>query len=136
MLERRCGGLKFRFSEDSHDSAWNHYKKPAMLYGLHMLRYYVENFFDMSVVTLCEGESDTITLAYKGIPAFGVPGAPHGWRKEFADEPVLQDAERILVIQEPGDAGAKMVAKIAESFSGWKSVGRDVASERPQQTLD
>lgn len=118
-LERFCGGLKFRFSEDSHKTAWQHYTK-AMLYGLHMLPYYAENFIDTSVVTLCEGESDTITLAYNRICAFGIPGAPYGWNNEFAKEQVLHNAARILVIQEPDDAGAKMVAKIAACFPAGK----------------
>lgn len=114
-LEHSFGGLKYRFSESSHDAAWQDYKKP-MLYGLHMLPHYEADLLDTSVIVLCEGESDTITLAYNGICAFGIPGAPHGWNNQFAKLEVLQNAKRILVIQEPDDAGAKLATKIAACF--------------------
>ncbi len=113
------GARKFRFSEDSHKTAWGKDYTP-MLYGLHMVPYYKDNAIDTSAVVLCEGESDTITLAYAGIPAFGISGAPHGWKSEYAKQPVLENAKRILVIQEPDDAGQKLVEKIARCFPAGK----------------
>ncbi len=123
--ERPYGGIKFRFSENSHRTAWQHYTQP-MLYGLHMLPYYKANGIALQNIVLVEGESDTITLAYRGIAAFGISGAPNGWKDTFAKEPVLQNAKRIIVVQEPRkpgapiDAGKELVEKITASFQPGK----------------
>jgi putative DNA primase/helicase len=121
-FERHLGGVKFRFSEDSHKTAWMDYEKErAIPYGLWTLPILFEaNGIDTSIITLVEGESDTITLAYSGIPALGISGAPHGWKDRFAKLPALEKAKRILVVQEPGDAGQKFVQKVAASFPAGK----------------
>lgn len=107
-------GMKHRFSESSHDTAWRAGYKPS-LYGLHVWPAYEEDGVPTDVVTLVEGESDTQTLAYNGIPALGISGAK-GWKNEFAALPMLAKAKHILVVQEPGDDGAKLVQKVAASF--------------------
>ncbi len=121
-FERAGGGFKFRFSEDSHKTAWMDYEEArAIPYGLWTLPIlFEENGIDTGVITLVEGESDTITLAYCGIPALGISGAPHGWKDRFAKIPALEKAKRILVVQEPDDAGQKFVQKVAASFPAGK----------------
>ncbi len=113
------GGMKCRFTESSHKTAWMHYQKP-MLYGLWTERLCKAEGVSTDVVTLVEGESDTITLAYSGIFTLGISGAPHGWQECFAKIPVLENAKRILIVREPGDAGEKLVQKVAASFPAGK----------------
>jgi hypothetical protein len=117
-FERLLGGVKFRFSEDSHKTAWMDYEEDhAIPYGLWTLPVLFEqNGIDTSAITLVEGESDTITLAYSGIPALGISGAPHGWKERFAKLSALEKAKRILVVREPDDAGKKFVPP-------WEGVG-------------
>lgn len=115
LHSRRQGGLKFRPYKHK-KGFWGDYTGP-MLYGFHLLPYYETHGIDLSTMVLVEGESDTITLAYNGIPTLGVPGAPNGWRDEFAKVPVLAAARRILFIEEPDAASAKLTEKIAASFA-------------------
>jgi hypothetical protein len=60
-----------------------------------------------------EGESDVQTARLHGVPAFGIPGA-----LMFDDEltsPCLEGVGRLLVVQEPGEAGERFVAALRES---------------------
>lgn len=110
-------GRKFRFSENSHKTAWMDYDPDrAIPYGLQAVKFCEENGIDTSTVYIVEGESDTITLAYVGLCALGISGAPHGWKDRFAKIPVLEKAKNIVVIQEPDAAGEKFVQKVAASF--------------------
>jgi len=111
-------GMKHRFSESSHDTAWREGYKPS-LYGLHVWSLYAEEGIATDVVTLVEGESDTQTLSYNGIPALGISGAK-GWKKDYAALPMMAKAKHILVMQEPGEDGAKLVQKVAASFPAGK----------------
>ena len=121
-----CGGVKHRFSESSHDAAWS-LKPPyrPMLYGLWLWPIYREYDIPTDIVVLVEGESDTLTLAFNGIPALGVSGAK-AWKKEFAKYAALVDAKRIFVVHEldseekPSTEGAALVQKVAESFPAGK----------------
>ncbi len=133
LFERLEGGVKFRFSEDSHKTAWADYDgERAIPYGLWTLPVLFEqNGIDTSVITLVEGESDTITLAYSGIPALGISGAPHGWKERFAKLSALEKAKRILVVREPDDAGKKFVQKVAASFPAGKVWAVDLPAKDP-----
>jgi hypothetical protein len=115
---RHEGGFKFRPYKHK-KGFWGEYTGP-MLYGFNLLPYYEAHGIELNTVVLVEGESDTITLAYNGIPTLGVPGAPNGWRDEFAKVPVLAAARRILFIEEPDEASAKLTKKIAASFEPGK----------------
>ena len=134
-FERLLGGAKFRFSEDSHKTAWMDYEEEhAIPYGLWTLPVLFEqNGIDTSVVTLVEGESDTMTLAYSGIPALGISGAPHGWKERFAKLSVLEKAKRILVVREPDDAGKKFVQKVAASFPAGKVWAVELPAKDPSE---
>jgi len=63
---------------------------------------------DAKDVLLVEGESDTQTLVYHGIPALGVPGATN-WRREWAQ---LLAGRDVYAWQEPDEAGARFIARI------------------------
>jgi Protein of unknown function (DUF3987) len=119
------GGVKWRFEPGGKvPFAWQPYKRP-MLYGGNLWPEYVANGVDTSTVVLVEGESDTLTLAYNGIAALGIPGAPYGWDHDsFHALPALVDAKRLLVVHElnkqgqPSDEGRKLVDRVAASFPG------------------
>ena len=70
----------------------------AMLYGLWRL----EKIRKVGWVVLVEGESDTQTLWYRGVPALGIPGADT-WKKEWAE--YLEGVERVYVVVEPDKGG-------------------------------
>jgi hypothetical protein len=78
----------------------------AMLYGL----WHLEKIRKAGWVVLVEGESDTQTLWYHGIPALGVPGADT-WKMEWAG--YLDGVERIYVVVEPDKGGETLRDKIA-----------------------
>jgi len=95
-----CAGIKLRLSESSHDACWQSYTRP-LLFGLDVLTVLQRDAkWDLSRVVLCEGESDTQTLVFHGIPALGVSGK-QGWKAEFANITILKSAKEIFVIQEP-----------------------------------
>jgi hypothetical protein len=71
------------------------------LYGLHKL----EEAHDAGYVLLVEGESDTHTAWYRGLPAVGVPGVDN-WRDEWAEH--LNGISKIFVVVEPDEAGKKL----------------------------
>ncbi len=51
---------------------------------------------------LVEGESDTQTLWFHGIPALGIPGA-ETWKDRWAEH--LEGIERVYVVVEPDEGG-------------------------------
>lgn len=112
-------GIKVRKTQSSHDTEWLHYKK-ATLYGLPTLKLlHARAGWNLDRIVICEGESDTQTLVYNGIPALGVSGK-NGWKQEYAQVGILRDAKEIIVIQEP-DA-EDFAKKVTESFADGKVV--------------
>ena len=75
------------------------------LYGLWRLDKAAED------VLLVEGESDTQTLAYYGIPALGVPGAQN-WQPAWAQQIA---GRTVYAWQEPDEAGTRFIARIGAS---------------------
>jgi hypothetical protein len=73
----------------------------TILYGLHKL----EEAHEAGYVLLVEGESDTHTAWYRGLPAVGVPGVDN-WRDGWALH--LDDISKIFVMVEPDEAGKKL----------------------------
>jgi len=73
----------------------------TILYGLHKL----EEAEKAGYVLLVEGESDTHTAWYRGLPAVGVPGVDN-WRDEWAEH--LNGISKIFVMVEPDEAGKKL----------------------------
>ncbi len=78
----------------------------AMLYGLWRL----EKIGKLGWVVLVEGESDTQTLWYHGIPALGIPGADT-WKERWAEH--LEGIERVYAVIEPDEGGATLREKLA-----------------------
>lgn len=72
----------------------------SFLYGIHRL----VDFRTGGEVTLVEGESDTQTLWYHGVPAIGLPGAGN-W-DESRDAHHLDDFARINIVIEADSGGA------------------------------
>ncbi|MDQ3656390.1 MAG: toprim domain-containing protein [Chloroflexota bacterium] len=72
----------------------------SFLYGLHRLN----EFRAGGEVTLVEGESDTQTLWFHGIPAIGLPGAGN-W-EEQRDAHHFDGFARINIVIEPDSGGA------------------------------
>jgi putative DNA primase/helicase len=85
------GDDKFRWEKGS----------TTTLYGLHKL----EEAEKAGHILLLEGESDTLTAWYRGLPAVGVPGADT-WRDEWAEH--LNGIPKIFVVVEPDEAGKKL----------------------------
>jgi hypothetical protein len=78
------------------------------LYGLHKL----EEAHKAGYVLLVEGESDTHTAWYRGLPAVGVPGTK-SWKDEWAEH--LNGIPKIFALVEPDEAGQKLWAKLANN---------------------
>jgi hypothetical protein len=78
----------------------------ATLYGLWKL----EKVRKAGWVVLVEGESDTQTLWYHGIPALGIPGVDT-WKKEWAEH--LVSIEKIYAVVEPDKGGETLRDKLA-----------------------
>ena len=80
----------------------------AMLYGLWRL----EKIRKAGWVVLVEGESDTQTLWYHGIPALGIPGVEK-WKEAWAEH--LKGVEKVYVVIEPDEGGASLKDKLSTS---------------------
>jgi DNA primase len=80
----------------------------AMLYGLWRL----EKIRKAGWVVLDEGESDTQTLWFHGIPALGIPGA-ETWKEGWAEH--LEGIEKIYVVIEPDEGGRSLKEKLLAS---------------------
>lgn len=104
--------IRFRLRLESEDKDAPRFKWrsgcKAVLYGLQRLA----NAKALRAVVLVEGESDTQTLLYHGIPSLGVPGAT-SWKREWAE--TLDGIETIFAIREPGKAGSEFIRRVAES---------------------
>jgi hypothetical protein len=87
---------------------WEKKGSKPCLYGLDRL---TEARTKGSVV-LVEGESDSHTLWYHGIPALGIPGAM-SWKEEWAD--LLTDIPRLYVVIEPDAGGQAVLSWLAAS---------------------
>lgn len=82
----------------------------AQLYGLHLLDRWRKT--GPSALLLVEGESDAHTATLAGYPTVGVPGASC-WRDEWSA--YLDKFARILLVQEPDQAGAGLAEKLLAS---------------------
>jgi hypothetical protein len=92
---------RYRISSGGDDKfRWQKGSKTT-LYGLHKL----EEAHEAGYVLLVEGESDTLTSWYRGLPAVGVPGVDN-WRDEWAEH--LNGISKIFVVVEPDEAGKKL----------------------------
>jgi hypothetical protein len=80
----------------------------AMLYGVWRL----EQIRKADWVVLVEGESDTQTLWFHGIPALGIPGV-ETWKERWAEH--LEGIERVYVVIEPDEAGQTLKEKLLTS---------------------
>jgi hypothetical protein len=98
-------GVRFRIALEKSEVGDERFRwrtgSKAMLYGLWRL----EKIRKVGWVVLVEGESDTQTLWYHGIPALGIPGADT-WKKQWAG--YLDGVERVYVVVEPDKGGATL----------------------------
>ena len=60
---------------------------------------------DSTVVYVCEGEIDTLSLSLSGFPAIGVPGATH-WKPHFTR--CFMDYAQVFCVADGDEAGRKM----------------------------
>jgi hypothetical protein len=95
---------------------WHDDGKDLHLYGLDMLAKYPEQ-----PVLLVEGESDCHAAWHHKVLALGLPGAGT-WRSEWRR---LLDGREVYVWQEPGEAGSKMVRKIAPDLPDARVIDHD-----------
>ncbi|MDY6950239.1 MAG: hypothetical protein SWE60_01895 [Thermodesulfobacteriota bacterium] len=100
--------VRFRLSLSGTDKfRWRRNNKPC-LYGLGRLA----DGEPPETIVLCEGESDSQTLWYHGIPALGIPGAS-SWREE-RDAPHFEGIKTVYVVIEP-DRGGEAVREWLKS---------------------
>ena len=109
-----CTGVKLRLGRSSGETVWEPYNS-AGLYGLDALAAQQQLGWNLSCVAIVEGESDTQTLVFNGIPALGVAGT-QGWKPAFANLPILKNAKKVLGAEEP--KAEAFVDKVLESFPG------------------
>lgn len=87
------------------------------IYGLDMLPNYSRD-----ILYICEGETDTLTAMFAGLPAIGVPGV-NAWNACLENYPAVKDIidtfEKIVIIpdQDQNNAGKKLVQSIAENYT-------------------
>jgi hypothetical protein len=99
-------GVRFRLSIDSENRfRWRNGSKLS-LYGL----WQMSKFLEKKYIFIPEGESDSQTLWFHDVPAFGLPGA-NSWKEEWAG--ALDGFERIYVAIEP-DKGGEAVLRWLE----------------------
>ncbi len=104
--------VRYRIALDGSDRFRMAGSSKLSLYGLWRLDKAAED------VLLVEGESDTQTLVYHGIPALGVPGAQN-WQPAWAE----RVAGRIVYAwQEPDEAGQKFIARVGASVPGLRVI--------------
>jgi hypothetical protein len=109
---REEGAVRFRVGLEKHEEGddrfrWRTGSKPS-LYGLWRLA----KIRKAGWAVLVEGESDTQTLWYHGIPALGIPGV-ETWKEAWAEH--LEGVERIYAIIEPDEGGATLKDKLSVS---------------------
>jgi hypothetical protein len=100
---------RFRLAMDKQSERfrWRKGSKPS-LYGL----WQMSKFVGKKYIFIPEGESDSQTLWFHGIPALGLPGA-NSWREEWAD--ALEGFDRIYVPIEPDKGGEAVLRWLAQS---------------------
>lgn len=95
----KTGVIDIRFRDMTNTSDVKYLGLP----GAETHLYNVTSIFRSStVIGICEGEIDTITLEQCGITAVGVPGA-NNWKKHYSR--VLRDFSRIIVFADGDQAG-------------------------------
>ena len=103
---------RFRTALEKSDEGADRFKwrtgSKAMLYGLWRL----EKIREAGWVVLVEGESDTQTLWYHGIPALGVPGVDT-WKEAWTEH--LEGVGRIYAVIEPDKGGETLKDKLSAS---------------------
>lgn len=130
----KTGVIDIRFR----DMAGNSEVKYLGLPGAETHLYNVTSIFhSSSVIGICEGEIDTITLEQCGIPAVGVPGA-NNWKKHY--NRVLRDFSRIIVFADGDQAGQDFGRHISKEL-GYVTIvnmpdGEDVNSVYCEQGPD
>ncbi len=72
---------------------------------------------------IVEGESDTLTGWHHKRPAIGVPGATMVHVLQRAD---VDWAQRVVIVREPGDAGAEFVVRVAKRLREFAFAGQIV----------
>jgi putative DNA primase/helicase len=123
---------KIRLSYDSHDTYFLP-KDPHIPYG----SWRFTNREDPAGnwpkdIVICEGESDTQTLAFHSIPALGISGS-QGWRTDYAQLPAIKNAERIFIVQESDDAGTKFVARVGKDLPREKAFALKLPEKDPSE---
>ena len=115
-----CTAIKLRYGSDPETKKkhyeWlpgEHDKKIILPYGLFL--WWAQKAAAKDLL-ICEGESDTQTFAWHDIAALGISGKD-GWKSEFAELPVIRNAERIFICQEP-DCGDEFVETIRPDLRG------------------
>lgn len=94
----------------------------AIFYGLEWL----EEAKKAGFLVIVEGETDTASLLYLGIPAIGVPGVAtfdSCWKicKEYI-QPLIDAGIQIYVIKEPDQAGAELPGRVARYIPNAKVI--------------
>lgn len=115
VLGARATSFKRRWGMGKDERAWAKGSK-ACLYGdlqIYFLHKHVAPA--MRFCFIVEGESNTQTLHWVGLPALGVSGAG-AWKSEYAKHWYLKTCEVIFVVQDPDEAGKKFVQDVADSF--------------------
>jgi hypothetical protein len=104
---------KIRKSSNSHDT---HFEPadPHVPYGLNNpnLRNLIVGSYDLFI---CEGESDVHTLTAWSLLAVGISGAL-GWRAEYADLPIVENAKRILICEDGDENGKRFSASVLKDI--------------------
>lgn len=97
---------RLRTRYDDRGFAWTPGEADLIAYGL-----WVPVPATRGFVCVVEGESDCWALWLAGIPALGVPGAT---ATNVLHARQFKDVEKVAVIQEPGDAGARFPFRVAQ----------------------
>src|SRR6267142_2317862 len=129
--DRNTVFTRFRTSASSKPRS-EYGSKMTLPYGLWLARNKADGkgHWPRSII-LCEGESDQQTLDFHGFGALGIPGA-NNWKPEWAQFPVLRYAEKVFIIQEPGEAGKKFVETISQDL-GSKAVPLKLTAKDPSE---
>ena len=110
-LTGKICGFKYRLSVDSHNTLWCDHTK-SVPYGLGHLQWAHLQWGDEQIVdwiVICEGESDTQTLWFAGVPAIGISGK-NGWQDEFANIGLLRNVKEVYIVKEPNSDFAEQIA--------------------------
>ena len=92
--------------------------RPILAYGLNRL----ENARKAGYLVLVEGESDTLSLWLHEIPALGLPGS--GMVNRLLAVPLIIAIPRLVISQEPGDAGTQFRADSIARLNAFRWSGQ------------